>query len=437
MHQTNIQFKHKGISPGEGCIDRERQLQIINDFAMSLLKKTTINDIVWLMAKSVIGKMGFIDCVIYLLDDSGTQLIQRAAHGVKNPIHEEILNPIVIKLGEGIVGAVAKTGIPEIVGNTHQDDRYIIDDSMRLSEIAVPILYENKVIGVIDSEHPSVNAFNQQDLTTLTTIAAMSSTKIVHAKVLQKIQDRKENLEHEIKIRTEELRETISSLEKSNQDLESFAYAASHDMQEPLRTVISYLQLLRRNEESLSDTSLEFLEYAVDGSKRMKKLLDGLLEYSLVKSSNDVFEPVNLEDILLMVKANLRQMIVENGASLIHQDLPVVLGNRTQIHQLFQNLISNAIKFQPPNQKPFIEITTVEKEYFYQITVRDNGLGIAPAFHTKVFGLFKRLNSIKGYKGSGIGLSLCKQIVEHHQGNISLQSKEGEGTSFIFTLPKA
>lgn len=436
MQKTDCDLEYTPLDSEQQRIDRERQLQIINDFAMMLLQKTTIEEIVWLVAKSVIAKMGFLDCVVYLFDKSGTRLIQRAAHGVKNPMKQEILNPLVINVGDGIVGSVAKTGLPELIHDTRKDDRYIIDDSMRLSEIAVPIMYENKVIGVIDSEHPNAYAFNQNDLTTLTTIAAMSSIKIVHAQTLQDLQNHKANLENEIKKHTQHLTQTIASLEKSNRDLECFAYAASHDMQEPLRTVISYLQLLRRNEQRLSDTSLEFLEYAIDGSKRMKNLLDGLLEYSLVNSSNDSFQLVNLEDLLILIKADLHKTITENEPLFIHQSLPIVFGNKTQIKQLFQNLISNAIKFQKLNEQARIEISSEEKGNFYKITVKDNGLGIAPEFHEKVFGLFKRLNSNKDYKGSGIGLSLCRQIVEHHDGEISLESEEGKGAAFTFTLPK-
>lgn len=435
MEQIEPQAHQGSIDPEHRQISREQHLQIINDFGLKLLQKTTINEIVWLVAKSVIGQMGFIDCVVYLIDESGTQLIQKAAHGIKNPVNKIILNPISIKVGEGIVGTVAKTGISELIHDTSKDDRYIIDDSQRLSEIAVPIIFENKVIGVIDSEHPRANAFNDSDLTTLSTIASMSSIKIVHAQTLLDLKNHQANLEKQIEARTQELTKTIISLEKSNQDLESFAYAASHDMQEPLRTVVSYLQLLEHNEKSLSESSKEFLDYAVDGSKRMKKLLDGLLEYSRVKNSNDAFKVVNLEDLMILVKAGLQVSIRENDAKFSYSNLPTVFGNKTQLHQLFQNLISNAIKFQKPGQQPHIEILTKEKDNFLEITIKDNGLGIAPEFHDKVFGLFRRLNANRDYKGSGIGLSLCKRIVEYHNGKISVESKLGNGAAFIFTLP--
>lgn len=436
MQKVEESVESPGFDSRPEQISQERHFQIINDFAMSLLQKTTIDEIVWLIAKSVIAKMGFVDCVVYLLDDSGKLLNQRAAHGIKNPAPKKILNPIVLQVGEGIVGTVAQTGIPEIIHDTRKDDRYIIDDASRLSEIAVPILYENKILGVIDAEHPEAFAFSQKDLTILSTIAAMSSIKIVHAQTLQNLRDHKTDLENEIKDRMQQLKETIANLERSNQDLESFAYAASHDMQEPLRTIISYLQLLRRKESSLSETSLEFLDFAVDGSKRMKDLLDGLLQYSLVNNSVDDFQNIDLNDILTLVKSGLHKTIMENQTIIEHPTLPVVNGNKTQIQRVFQNLLSNAIKFQKPNQQARIDISFKELVDYYEITVADNGIGIAAEYQDKVFGLFKRLNSNQEYKGSGIGLALCRRIIEQHGGTITLASAEGEGSAFTFMLPK-
>lgn len=436
MQNVEESIESPGFNSKQEQTSQERHFQIINDFAMSLLQKTTIDEIVWLIAKSVIAKMGFVDCVVYLLDDSGKLLNQRAAHGIKNPAPKKILNPIVLKIGEGIVGTVAQTGIPEIIHDTRKDDRYIIDDASRLSEIAVPIIYENKILGVIDAEHPDAHAFSKKDLTILNTIAAMSSIKIVHAQTLQNLRIHKTDLESQIKDRIQQLNKTIVNLERSNQDLESFAYAASHDMQEPLRTIISYLQLLRRKETSLSETSLEFLDFAVDGSKRMKDLLDGLLQYSLVNNTVVPYQALDLNDILTLVKASLHRSILENKTHIEYPQLPVVYGDKTQILRVFQNLLSNAIKFQKPNQAARIDISFKELDNFYEITLADNGIGIAAEYQDKVFGLFKRLNSNQDYKGSGIGLALCRRIIEQHGGTITLASAEGEGSAFTFMLPK-
>ncbi len=187
---------------------RAHYLQIINELALGLLQQSSMDDILWLVAKSAIAQLGFLDCVIYLLDESGQTLIQRAAHGPKNPVAKEILDPIVVPLGKGIVGAVAVTGEPELVRDTQTDDRYILDDEARQSELAVPIFFEGKVIGVIDSEHPQANFYTPEHLEIMTTIASMAATKIASALAIER------------------LRETVDKLHAAQRELH---YQATHD----------------------------------------------------------------------------------------------------------------------------------------------------------------------------------------------------------------
>lgn len=193
-----------------------RYLEVINSFAAELLKTKTIDEIVWTVAKHAIAKLGFIDCVVYLFDDNNEYLLQRAAHGPKNPIDLDIRNPIKLKVGQGICGHVALTGEPQLVLDTSQDERYQIDDADRLSEISVPILSEGKVLGVIDSEHPEKNFYSQQDLQILTTIASMTSSKLVEAVVQQELQQYQVQLEKLVADKTIELRSTIDQLLQSN-----------------------------------------------------------------------------------------------------------------------------------------------------------------------------------------------------------------------------
>ncbi|MDH3689561.1 MAG: EAL domain-containing protein [Gammaproteobacteria bacterium] len=171
----------------ESLQQKAKYLQIINDLALGLLKQSSMDDILWMVAKSAIANLGFEDCVIYLLDDNGKDLIQRAAHGPKNPVGQEILDPIKIPVGQGIVGAVAASGVGEIVRDARQDERYIADDEFRLSEIAVPIVHEDRVIGVIDSEHTEANFYTEEHLEILTTIASMASTKIASAMIIERL----------------------------------------------------------------------------------------------------------------------------------------------------------------------------------------------------------------------------------------------------------
>jgi serine phosphatase RsbU (regulator of sigma subunit) len=204
----------------------EHYLKVINQFATVLLNAKTVDDVVWAVAKNAIAQLGYEDCVIYLVDEDNEYLIQRAAHGLKNPIDLDILNPIKIKIGEGIVGHVAITGKGEIVVDTSKDNRYIIDLSSRLSEITVPIIHNNKVIGVIDSEHPDKNFYPPDDLGILTTIASMTATKLIQAKYDEKIQEYQDDLKTLVHIKTMELNKTLSELKAQKLELtDSINYA--------------------------------------------------------------------------------------------------------------------------------------------------------------------------------------------------------------------
>lgn len=415
--------------------EQEKQFEIINDFIVGLTNKMSVEEIVWCIAKKVVARLEFIDCIIYLYDDKEKTLIQRAAHGPKNPNWFFIKDPIKIALGQGIVGTVALTKQGEIVSDTRRDARYLIDDDCRLSEISVPIFFENKLIGVIDSEHPEADFYTTEHLRLLESIAAISAIKIMHALGMEKIRNYQKNLEQKVSEKTIELQQMISKLKKSNKDLESFAYAASHDLQEPIRTIASYLQLIKKREKNLSVESREFIEFAIDGSLRMRKLLEGLLAYSKLKKGNEELQVINLDQIIEIVLANLHTRIQEVKAEIKFEKLGTITGDRTQILQLFQNLISNAIKFNKPDENPVVEILVVNKKDEKIYEIRDNGIGINPDFYDKIFNLFSRLNTIDKFSGSGIGLALCKKIVENHNGSISVKSELNKGTSFFLSFP--
>ena len=197
-------------------LTKSRYLEVINSFASELLKIKTIDEIVWAVAKHAIAKLGFIDCIVYLFDEKNEYLVQRAAHGPKNPIAFDINNPLKLKIGQGVCGHVALTGIPELISDTSIDGRYEIDDASRLSEIAVPILSENKVIGIIDSEHPDKNFYTEQDLQILTTIATMTSSKIIEAQIQEELKNHQLQLEKLVIEKTQELQKTINKLQQSN-----------------------------------------------------------------------------------------------------------------------------------------------------------------------------------------------------------------------------
>lgn len=223
-------------------------------------------------------------------------------------------------------------------------------------------------------------------------------------------------------------------LERSNSELEQFAYIASHDLQEPLRMVSSYMQLLsRRYTDVLDSDGQDFINYAVDGAVRMQRLIHDLLEYSRVGTKAKVLEPVELPEILDRVMANLSVALEEKNASVTRDELPTVDGDPVQLTQLFQNLIANAIKFQR-DSIPHVHVSAWQRERDWVISVADNGIGIPPESFDRIFQIFQRLHGREEYAGTGIGLAVCKKIVERHGGEIWLESTVGEGTTFFFSI---
>lgn len=390
---------------------KELHLRIINEFATSLIPQNTVDEIVWTIAKNTVAKLDYVDCVVYLKDETGTFLIQKAAHGPKNPIELDIKNPIRLKIGEGIVGAVAETGIPEIVHDTRLDNRYIIDDASRFSEIAIPIITDsNQVLGVIDSEHPEPNFFDDADLQILSTISNITAAKLMQAMA----QDQ---------------------LKRSNEALEQFAYIASHDLQEPLRMIGSYAQLLERKyQDSFDAQGKEFLSFMMEGAQRMSCLVRDLLNYSRTNKKIENQQTVDCQLVLERVLQDLHFSIKESNALIESDKLPIIRGQFSQIVQLFQNLIGNALKFQSDNI-PHLQIR-VKKEYAqYLFSFSDNGIGISEEYQEKIFQIFKRLHNRNEFEGTGIGLAICKKIVDSLGGKIWVRQNKPQGSIFYFTIP--
>lgn len=223
---------------------RSHYLEVINDFATRLLQSTTEDDVVWAVAKNAVGQLGFIDCVVYLFDENNEYLVQRAAHGPKNPIDFDINNPIRLTRGQGICGHVAETGKPELISDTSSDPRYQIDDDMRLSELAVPILSEDEVIGIIDSEHPDKNFYTDEDLRILTTIAAMASAKIVETRIQMRLRNHQQELEKMVEIRTNELQDAVRQLQEYN-DLLKDSNDQNENLLREMTASISYAQTIQ------------------------------------------------------------------------------------------------------------------------------------------------------------------------------------------------
>jgi PAS domain S-box-containing protein len=232
-----------------------------------------------------------------------------------------------------------------------------------------------------------------------------------------------------------ELEARATELERSNADLQQFAYAASHDLSEPLRMVSSYVQLLaKRYKDKLDSDADEFIDFAIDGTARMQALIDGLLIYSRAGTADYTHEPVDCSKVLHETLMTLHAKLRETGAAVNAGPLPTVQGDPTQLFQLFQNLISNAIKF-AADEPPRVEITATRENGSWLFMVKDNGIGIDPTHAERIFAVFQRLHGRGEYPGSGVGLAICKRIVERHNGRIWVESPPGGGSTFYFTIP--
>lgn len=249
------------------------------------------------------------------------------------------------------------------------------------------------------------------------------------------ISDRK-MAEERLKEYAGKLHRTNEDLQRSNEDLQRFAYIASHDLQEPLRSIVSYSQMLNRRYRGKLDADVdEFLEYIVEGGLRMQMLIQDVLAFSCINATEPQFKETDIGVVLAEVEQGLDQLISASGATITHDPLPVVKADRVQMVQLFSNLITNAIKFHRPGVLPMVHIRAGRTGQFWEFSIADNGIGIEPEYFDRIFVIFQRLHTRKEYEGTGIGLAIARKILDRHGGQIRVTSTVGRGTTFYFTLP--
>ncbi|MFP5039464.1 PAS domain S-box protein [Parasediminibacterium sp. JCM 36343] len=274
------------------------------------------------------------------------------------------------------------------------------------------------------------------DSTIVPFIDKITGKVISYISIRTDITDRK-NHEMALQHLSDQNKKKTDELAIINKELEQFAYITSHDLQEPLRMVSSFLQLLEKKyHNQLDEKGRQYIHFAVDGATRMKRLIMDLLEYSRAGTVKEVFVKVNTQQVVEDLKQDFGSMISEKNGHIIAGSLPVINGSLTQLRQLFQNLVGNALKYQKPDNAPTISIAAEESNTHWTFSVKDNGIGIEPAFFNKIFVIFQRLHNRDEYSGTGIGLAICKKIVENHHGAIWVESVMGEGSCFYFTIPK-
>lgn len=293
----------------------------------------------------------------------------------------------------------------------------------------IPIIFLSALQDSIDK----VKAFSVggADYVTKPFEAAEVLARIEHHLQLQRLRNQLVAQQHQLINQNEELA-------RSNRELEQFAYVVSHDLQQPLQSVTGFVKLiLMKSGHSLDIGTQEYLQQILDSGKQMQRLIQDLLTYAKVGKSLKVLEPVDCNAVLTQVLTNLHITILEKQAIVVADTLPIVQGDETQLIQLFQNLIANAIKFVSSNTIPRVKISVQRQAQEWCFGVHDNGIGIAPEQLKRIFEAFHRLNNTRQYPGSGIGLATCKKIVENQEGRIWVESQVGVGTTFYFTLKDA
>jgi Bacteriophytochrome (light-regulated signal transduction histidine kinase) len=313
-------------------------------------------------------------------------------------IHSTLLEGVFYILTAIVVGTVCALWIA----------RRLTVDFLRLGEVADRLRKGKRVITPLQSPANEIARLEQ-------TFVAMAET---------------------IWQREDELKHTINQLTASNTDLERFAYLASHDLQEPLRSVVGFAQLLeKRYKGKLGEDADQFIEFIVEGGKRMSMQVQGLLDFSRIDSKGQAFQDLPLAQAVNAAMDNLADAIRQSDADIRIGDLPVVHGDPIQLMLLFQNLIGNAIKFHRPNERPVVQVSGAQVDDMLEVRVTDNGIGIDSGRADEIFMLFRRLHGTGQYSGRGIGLAICRRIVERHGGTIHAEPAPGGGASFICTLP--
>ena len=412
----------------EALRTQNEYLATLHETTLGLLERLDPTHLLRGILERAASLLGTPHGYIYLADPDTGELEMRAGAGLFWSY-----TGFRIKPDEGLGGKVFESGEPFVVENYGSWERSLDPFAGAIHAVAgVPLRSGGKVTGVLAIAYAAPGStFGEQEMGMLTRFADLASVALDNAYLYDAT--RREIVARE---QTEnELSALVDELRRSNAELEQFAYVASHDLQEPLRMVSSYTQLLaRRYKGRLDDDADEFIGFAVDGANRMQTLINDLLQYSRVGTRGKELAPTDVSAVFDAACANLKRAIDESEAEVTSGELPAVMGDDVQLGQLFQNLIGNALKFRG-EERPRVRVEAEpQNDQTWLFSVKDNGIGIAPEYRERIFVIFQRLHGRTEYSGTGIGLAVCKKIVERHGGRIWVESSPGEGSTFYFTL---
>ncbi len=402
---------------GELLRERLTRLETLRaDVSAMLAKRSPLQELLSGVCEALVRTLDAAFARIWTADPTGTVLALQASAGMYTHIDGPHAR---VPVGKFKIGRIAEERAPHLTNDVQHDER-VGDRAWAARENLVsfagyPLLVDDRLVGV-------VAMFGRAPLPN----EVLAALGLVADAIAQGIERRRAE---------DTLASQARDLARSNRELEQFAYVASHDLQEPLRTIGSYVQLIqRRYQGKLDEKADEFIGFTVEGVTRMQRLIEDLLAFSRVGTCGLTREALPLNEVVKQATDDLGPMIREHGAEITCDELPVVKGDRLQLAQLFQNLIANAIKFKREDP-PSIEITSERKDGEWVIHVRDHGIGIEPQYFDRIFVIFQRLHGRTKYPGTGIGLAIGKKIVERHGGRIWVTSEPGGGTTFHFTLP--
>lgn len=389
----------------------ETKLREINDTAQQLMAAPARSDVAEITTERAKTVLGMSMTGLWWYDKEVDALVPERQTDESTAVVGE--QPT-FERGDSLAWEAYDTGNVRVYDDlTEVPGRYNESTDLR-SEVIVPLGDH----GLIIASATGTAAFSETDVTLLDVLSATVESALTRAH------------------REETLRETQQKLEQSNEELEQFAYAASHDLQEPLRTVSSYLTLLeRRYGEGLDDDALEFLAFAVDGADRMREMIQALLAYSRVDTQGQGFEPVEVTSVFEQVTRNLTRSIEEADATVsTPASAPTVMGDESQLVQLFQNLVENGLKYN--DDSPHVDISVSVDDEQVTVAVSDDGIGMEDSQTDEIFEVFQRLHTREEFEGTGVGLAICRKIVDRHGGTVSVNAAPGEGSTFDVTLPR-
>lgn len=412
--------------------DRQKDLELLESVAVAANAADEVRSALKVTVDAVCSRSNWPIGHVFLLSRDGETMVPTGVWHLDEPERfagfKRITEASTFKMGMGIVGRTFEAGapiwIPDAKADTDFPRAHAAEGAGINAAFAFPILIEDAVVGVVEFFSPTLAAPDERLL------GLVGQVGVQLGRVIER-----DRHTREIARRAEELSRYATELEHANDELKEFAYVASHDLTEPLRTIGGFVQLLqKRYEGQLDESADEFIDFIVDGTERMQALIEGLLSYSRTGRSEMVQARVDLNDTLNKAIGALAASISEADADIEMGDLPVVGGDEAQLSRLFENLISNGVKFRG-ERKPLLKIGAELHSGAWHFFVSDNGIGIDERHRERIFNVFQRLHGAGEYQGTGIGLSICKKVVERHGGRIWVEETPGGGSTFKFVLP--